>query len=74
MRTYARRTGMDDLPNWDFYMAYNLFRVAAIGQGVYKRMLDGVYDTASRGENMVDRIRIRAAAGWAIVERMLARA
>ncbi len=74
VRTYARRMGMDSLPNWDFYMAYNLFRVAAIGQGVYKRMLDGVYDTAARGENMVDRVRIRAVAGWTIVERMLAKA
>lgn len=35
---YARR---DHIDNWPFYLIYNLFRSAAIGQGVYKRGLDG---------------------------------
>ena len=38
---YARRTGRTDIPHWDFYVAFSLFRLAAIVQGVYKRGLDG---------------------------------
>ena len=31
---------------WEFYMAYNLFRVSCIRQGVYARALDGTAATA----------------------------
>src|SRR5207245_3933459 len=34
---YARRTGRKEIPNWNFYVAFSLFRLAAIVQGVYKR-------------------------------------
>ncbi|MCC6919062.1 MAG: phosphotransferase [Alphaproteobacteria bacterium] len=40
--TYCKRVGRDyPIPNWDFYIAFSLFRLASIGQGVYKRGLDG---------------------------------
>lgn len=38
---YCRRTGRDGIPDWDFYMAFSIFRLAGIVQGVYKRGLDG---------------------------------
>jgi len=38
---YAKRTGRDALPDWEFYMAYNLFRMAAILQGIMGRVRDG---------------------------------
>ena len=38
---YCRRTGRGAIGNWDFYLAYNLFRIAAILQGIMKRALDG---------------------------------
>jgi len=38
---YCRRTGRPDVANWDFYLAFSLFRLASIAQGVYKRGLDG---------------------------------
>jgi aminoglycoside phosphotransferase (APT) family kinase protein len=38
---YARLTGWDPAPRWGFYMAFALFRLAAIMQGVRKRALDG---------------------------------
>ena len=38
---YCRRTGRPDVENWDFYLAFSLFRLASIAQGVYKRGLDG---------------------------------
>lgn len=38
---YCRRTGRSDIPDWNFYMAFSIFRSAAILQGVYKRGLQG---------------------------------
>jgi aminoglycoside phosphotransferase (APT) family kinase protein len=42
---YCRRTGRESIPHWDFYLAFSLFRLASISQGVYKRILDGVAST-----------------------------
>ena len=43
--SYCRRTGMGDpaalAPDWNFYLAYNLFRIAAILQGIAKRHEEG---------------------------------
>src|SRR3954464_8546438 len=39
--TYCRRTGREQIPAWDFYMVYSLFRIAAILQGITKRAVDG---------------------------------
>ena len=38
---YARITGRDAVPDLDYFVAFGLFRLAAILQGVYKRGLDG---------------------------------
>ena len=38
---YCRRTGRERIQDWDFYLSFSLFRLAAIAQGVYKRGLDG---------------------------------
>ena len=38
---YCRLTGRTEIENWEFYLAFSMFRSAAIGQGVYKRGLDG---------------------------------
>ena len=42
IRRYCSRTGRSGISHWNFYLAYNLFRIAAILQGVYKRALDGM--------------------------------
>jgi aminoglycoside phosphotransferase (APT) family kinase protein len=39
---YCRRTGRDHIDNWNFYVAFGIFRLASIGQGVYRRALAGV--------------------------------
>ncbi len=54
---------------WEFYMAYNLFRVSCIRQGVYARSLDG---TASnlRAADSGRLVRPAAELGWQIVERI----
>jgi len=42
IRRYTERTGRGPIENWNFYLAYNLFRIAAILQGVYKRATEGI--------------------------------
>ena len=38
---YCAAAGLDSLPDLNWYFAYNLFRVAAIIQGIKKRAIDG---------------------------------
>lgn len=38
---YCRRTGRTGVENWNFYMAFGIFRLASISQGVYRRVLSG---------------------------------
>ena len=38
---YCKRTGRDGIEGWEFYLAFGLFRLASISQGVYRRVLDG---------------------------------
>jgi aminoglycoside phosphotransferase (APT) family kinase protein len=45
--SYCQRTGRDLIADWDFYIVYSLFRLAAILQGIAKRAIDG---TASSQE------------------------
>jgi aminoglycoside phosphotransferase (APT) family kinase protein len=46
VRRYCERTGRGDpdalLADWNFYLAYNLFRLAAILQGIARRVVDGI--------------------------------
>ncbi len=39
---YSQISGRDAESNWTFYVVFNLFRSAAIVQGVYKRGIDGI--------------------------------
>ena len=63
---YCRRTGRSEIPDWEFYIAFSIFRLAAIVQGVYKRGLDGIAssDNAKTYGAMVKGL---SDAGWAIV-------
>ena len=38
---YCRLSGRDDIPNYNFYLAFSFFRLASILQGVYKRGIMG---------------------------------
>jgi aminoglycoside phosphotransferase (APT) family kinase protein len=38
---YCARRGIGKIENWNFYLAFSFFRIAAILQGVYKRSLEG---------------------------------
>jgi aminoglycoside phosphotransferase (APT) family kinase protein len=39
---YCARTGRGAIDDFAFYSAFSIFRLAAIGQGVFKRNLDGI--------------------------------
>jgi len=38
---YCKRMGIAGIPDWDFYLVFSFFRLAAIIQGVRKRAMDG---------------------------------
>jgi aminoglycoside phosphotransferase (APT) family kinase protein len=38
---YCARVGRPSIPGWNFYLAFSLFRLAAISKGIYRRGLDG---------------------------------
>lgn len=50
VRRYCERTGRADpdavMADWNFYLAYNLFRLASITQGIAKRVVDGTAASA----------------------------
>jgi aminoglycoside phosphotransferase (APT) family kinase protein len=47
---YCRRTGRGEIADWSFYLAFAVFRLASISQGVYARALAGT--TPNAGEAM----------------------
>jgi aminoglycoside phosphotransferase (APT) family kinase protein len=51
---YCRRTGRDAMPGYDFYVAFNLFRLAAIFHGIKGRVLRGTASSAQAD----DRVRV----------------
>jgi aminoglycoside phosphotransferase (APT) family kinase protein len=64
---YCRRTGRQGIPRWDFYVAFAMFRIAAISQGIMGRVIAGTANDPHarlRGE----RARPLADAAWALVE------
>jgi aminoglycoside phosphotransferase (APT) family kinase protein len=65
---YCRRTGRERIEHWDFYLAYNMFRLAAILQGIMKRALEG---TAASAEALDAGRRARPLAelGWKYAQR-----
>jgi aminoglycoside phosphotransferase (APT) family kinase protein len=66
-RLYCARVGRRDIPHWDFYMAYNMFRLAAILQGIMGRVVEGTAAN-ERARETGARARSLAEAGWRQVE------
>jgi aminoglycoside phosphotransferase (APT) family kinase protein len=60
---YCERAGLRFGANWGFYRAYNLFRVAAIIQGVVHRLQSGNAASSNAAE-LEARLRPLAQAGW----------
>jgi aminoglycoside phosphotransferase (APT) family kinase protein len=68
--SYCARCGRDGIANWDFYLAYNLFRIAAILQGVTKRALEGTASSA-QALDAGKRARPLADLGWTYAEKAM---
>jgi aminoglycoside phosphotransferase (APT) family kinase protein len=67
LAAYCRRTGRAGIPDWSFYLAFALFRIAAISQGIMGRVIAGTANDPNarlRGE----RARPLAEAAWRVVE------
>lgn len=47
---YCQRMGFEPIANWNFYLAFSLFRLAAICQGVVKRAEQGNASSDKAGE------------------------
>lgn len=70
IEAYCKRTGRDRIDNWEFYLAFSFFRIAAIVQGVYKRGLDG--NASSKvGKEYASFANMLATLGWQTVESRL---
>ena len=68
IRRYTERTRRGPIKHWNFYLAYNLFRIAAILQGVYKRATEGIASSNNalqHGENA----KTLAELGWNYAKR-----
>jgi aminoglycoside phosphotransferase (APT) family kinase protein len=73
IRRYCERTGRDVATvrrHWDFYIAYNLFRLAGILQGIMKRHLDGTASSEQAADAGM-RARLLADLGWGYAQRLL---
>jgi aminoglycoside phosphotransferase (APT) family kinase protein len=66
---YCRHAHIDRIDNWPFYLIYNMFRSAAIIQGVYKRGVDG-NASSSKALEFKDAARLRAERAWTLVEEL----
>jgi aminoglycoside phosphotransferase (APT) family kinase protein len=68
---YCKRTGRQSIEpqHWEFYLAYNMFRLACIRQGIMRRVIDGnaadpkAADVGRRAGDMADR-------AWRLVDGM----
>jgi aminoglycoside phosphotransferase (APT) family kinase protein len=66
---YCRRTGRKEILHWDFYMAYNMFRLAAILQGIMGRVREGTA-ASLKAQEAGERAKVLAALGWQQAQRL----
>lgn len=65
---YCAHTGRDHIDNLDYYVAYNMFRLAGILQGIVGRVRDGTASNAHAAA-MADRVKPLADLGWVYAQR-----
>jgi aminoglycoside phosphotransferase (APT) family kinase protein len=69
---YERRIGHRVEANWNFYIAYNVFRLAAIVQGIAKRVEAGTASSAKAAE-IGRQARPLAEIGWEFAQKAISR-
>ena len=67
LATYCRRVGRTSIPDWEFYVAFSMFRLSAIAQGIMGRVIAGTANDA-RARERGERARPLAEAGWGVIE------
>lgn len=72
VQAYAAATGRDPMAHWDFCMAYNLFRMAAILRGIGQRLVDGTAASADAAQTAAKAGPL-AELGWVCAQRHQAR-
>jgi aminoglycoside phosphotransferase (APT) family kinase protein len=65
---YCRRTGRRDILNLDFYLAFNMFRFAAILHGIKGRTIRGTAAAANSAE-LINALPKYAESAWALAAR-----
>ena len=65
---YCRLTGRTEVPNVDWFFAYNLFRLAGICQGIVGRARDGTANSPQAAA-MEERVPQLATAAWHFAQR-----
>ncbi|RGE40095.1 phosphotransferase family protein [Comamonas testosteroni] len=72
IQRYCQRTGTQDVDalhrDWNFYLAYNMFRIAAILQGIAKRVEAGTASSA-QAKASGDTARPMAELAWSFAQR-----
>ena len=68
---YCRRTGRSHIDHWDFYLSYNMFRIAAILQGIKKRAVDGTAASAHAADAGA-RVQPLAQMAWDYAQKVIA--
>ncbi len=52
LATYCRRRGLESMPGYDFYIAFNFFRLAAIFHGIKGRVIRGAASSADAAKRV----------------------
>ncbi|MEM8770649.1 MAG: phosphotransferase family protein [Pseudomonadota bacterium] len=65
---YGAQTGRSDIPDLNFCLAYNMFRLCSIAQGVYARALQG-NASSSAGIHLGKQVRPLAMLAWRYAEK-----
>ena len=68
--SYCQRTGRAGIENFEYYLAYNLFRMAGILQGIMKRVVDGTA-ASEQAVAMGKAARPLAELGWNVAEKLI---
>jgi aminoglycoside phosphotransferase (APT) family kinase protein len=69
LRSYCARTGRGGIDHWDFFIVFNLFRLASILQGIMVRAIKGNASSAMAAE-YGGRARAIAEIGWREFEKI----
>jgi len=65
---YCAAVGIESMPQWRYYLAFNFFRMAAILQGIMKRVIEGTASDPERGREMGKQVPLLAEMGLAVAE------